>query len=387
MWPRIAVIGSQFGDEGKGRVVDYLCSRADAPLVVRFSGGHQAAHRVQLEDGRSHVFAHFGSGTFRGAPTYWSYHCPVNPMAMLTEFGVLLNKDVKPKLYIDRRCPITTPFEIAMNAYRNDRRGSYDSCGVGIYETYKREKDGYHLLMEDVEFPEVFEKKVRQLEGYHDFSVPEQEINNFLWVMKNFFGPHKGGDPAFRECVSIRDDFLEIHGYETLIFEGSQGLLLDQTYGFFPHVTPSNTGTQNILEMGWKDFQVVLVTRAYQTRHGDGPMARESSVVIPDNPHEQNFDEGPQGKFRKAILDLDMLRYGVMKDRYLRYHSPVLAVTCLDVVWGDFRLIEGGALVEYPDVGAFAKRLREALKAEFVIMSDSPSGDFTGGAHITPGWQ
>jgi adenylosuccinate synthase len=309
-------------------------------------------------------------------------------MAMLTEFGVLRHKDVKPRLYIDRRCPITTPFEIAMNAHRNDQRGSYDSCGVGMYETYKREKDGYHLLMEDVEFPEVFEKKVRQLEGYHDFSVPDQEINNFLWVMKNFFGPHGGGDPAFRECVSITEGLQQINGYETLIFEGSQGLLLDQTYGFFPHVTPSNTGTQNILEMGFKDFQVVLVTRAYQTRHGDGPMAREiTENLVRDNPCEENFNGGPQGKFRTTLLDLDMLRYGVMKDRYLRYHSPVLAITCLDIVRDDLRMHEGGKLVSYPDWMAFAARLREALKAQFVIMSDSPAGDFIGGANITPGWQ
>jgi adenylosuccinate synthase len=308
-------------------------------------------------------------------------------MAMLVEFGVLLNKDVKPKLYIDRRCPITTPFEIAVNAIRI-AKGGRGTCGVGIFETFWRERDGQHLLMEDVEFPEVFEKKVRQLRDFYNVEVPEQEINNFLWVMKNFFGPHKGGDPAFRECVSIVNGPEQIFArYESIIFEGSQGLLLDQTYGFFPHVTPSNTGTQNILEMGWKDFQVVLVTRAYQTRHGDGPMARESSVVIPDNPHEQNFDEGPQGKFRKAILDLDMLRYAVMKDQYLRHHYPVLVVTCMDRVRDGRWLIEGGALVEYSDEGKFIKRLREALNAKFVLTSDSPCGDMTGSAHLTSGWQ
>ena len=115
-------------------------------------------------------------------------------------------------------------------------------------------------------------------------------------------------------------------------------------------------------------------------------MARESSVVIPDNPHEQNFDEGPQGKFRKAVLDLDMLRYAVMKDQYLRHHYPVLVITCMDLVRSDRWLIEGGAMVEYEE-GAFLKRLREALLAKFVLMSDKPSGDMIGSANLTSGWQ
>jgi adenylosuccinate synthase len=114
----LAVIGLGFGDEGKGKVVSSLCSQSPDhdKIVVRYCGGHQAGHRVLLNDGSSHVFSHFGSGTLQGVPTYWSQFCTVDPMGLLNELDILLNKipifsTDKIRLYIDAKCPITTPYE------------------------------------------------------------------------------------------------------------------------------------------------------------------------------------------------------------------------------------------------------------------------------------
>src|SRR5690606_12238557 len=105
-----AVIGIGFGDEGKGITTDFLCSRSRNPIVVRFSGGHQAGHTVVL-NGVRHVFSNFGSGTLRGAPTYWAKYCTVNPIGIINELDSLIKKGITPKLYIDEKCPITTPYD------------------------------------------------------------------------------------------------------------------------------------------------------------------------------------------------------------------------------------------------------------------------------------
>lgn len=384
MWPRIAVLGAGFGDEGKGRVVDFLCARAEDPLVIRFSGGPQAAHRVQLEDGRSHVFAHFGSGTFRGAPTYWTRYCPVNPYSLLKEYGILREKGVRPRLYIDGKCPIITPFELTCPDPKGRQHGT---CGMGIYTTMQREKNHYHLLMEDLEEFSVFKQKVKQLHWlYEHYCDDYDQWDQFYNAAAAFFG---SGDAELREDIRIIDghsNHLMLPGY-TLIFEGSQGLLLDQNIGFFPNVTPSNTGTKNIVEMGFKDFQVVLVTRAYQTRHGNGPMAAEIPHDIPPNPCEENHDTGPQGKFRTGLIDLDMLRYAVKKDPYMRNHLPVVVVTCLDLVENDLRFRNKGETISAKTALDLMEKIGKAVGAKIVLGSRSPSGDMIGQDLIMPGWQ
>lgn len=103
-----AVIGLGFGDEGKGLFTDYLCSQSANPLVVRFSGGQQAGHTV-VRDGIRHVFSNFCAGALQGAPSYFSKFCTIDPIGIVNELTVLLDKGVEPLLFIDTNCPVTTP--------------------------------------------------------------------------------------------------------------------------------------------------------------------------------------------------------------------------------------------------------------------------------------
>lgn len=327
------VIGLGFGDEGKGHVVNWLASQDPEAAVVRFSGGHQAEHHVVLRDGRDHVFSNFGSGTLQGAPTYWSRFCPVNPRALLAEHAGLVKLGVTPRLYIDPKCPVTTPYDIEMQK-RSTEYTSHGSCGVGINTTRLRELDNYHLLYEDLKHPTALKMKLNIIQDYYNaegVGISLQEKNAFVQSCLGVASKFGLGD---------WNGFYEVNR-EHLIFEGSQGLLLDQHIGFFPHVTPSNTGTKNVGELldevtsralRMPLYEPYMVTRAYQTRHGYGPMNQSSPVAIPDNPHEKSYKTFHQGEFRKAPLDLSLLKYAVHKDNVLHRSSSNVVVTCLDVV-------------------------------------------------------
>jgi adenylosuccinate synthase len=355
-----AVIGLGFGDEGKGHVVNWLCTRAHNPTVERFCGGPQAAHHVVLADGTDHVFSHFGSGTLLGAATHWSRYCSMNPVALMNELDDLKKKGYDPILYIHNHCPVITPFEITWNQAR-ERETEHGSCGVGIFATVRREARNYHLWFEDLFHPTVLKLKVAQLrEYYKDYGSVS---------MVDFYA-------ACEEVV--RAEKIDGTSYDTpvgrtTIFEGSQGLMLDQNYGFFPHVTPSNTGTANVRSLTGSSPTVWLVTRAYQTRHGAGPMSMHVVHGIKDNPHERNRDDGPQGEFRKTLLDLDMLRYAVSKDPGI--HDPKLVVTCMDLLDGHYRLIDGGRVYTYTNESQFLTKIAHTVGAAELYASYGPTAE------------
>ena len=137
------VLGIGFGDEGKGMTVDRLCSHSpDDTLVVRFSGGHQVGHTVVRDEYR-HVFSNFGSGTLRGVPTYWSQYCTVEPIGLLRELSILKQENINPILYIDAKCPITTPYDIEYNR-KIESKNMHGSCGVGFGTTLNEKNNVIH---------------------------------------------------------------------------------------------------------------------------------------------------------------------------------------------------------------------------------------------------
>lgn len=367
-----AVIGIGFGDEGKGRVVDDLCANAARPLVVRFSGGHQAAHHVVLPDGREHVFASFGSGTLRGAPTFWSHFCPVNPPAFLLEREILHSKDVAPVIEIDARCPITTPYDIARNRKAGTPTLDHGSCGVGIFATWQREQDGYHLWFEDLFHPTALRHKLDMIAAYSGFYIPGEHDRFRDFCDRLTRAPNVLLSRGLAHFLSRHDPIRDAD----VIWEGSQGLLLDAEYGFFPHVTPSRTGTPHIRALlGQDPDEIRLVTRAYHTRHGNGPMGAEVPHAIAVNPWERNAEEWPQGAFRRTLLDLDLVRYAVGKDAGVRDARPrVLVVTCMDLMDQEHRYVEGGEIRTASSERAFVSAICNAAGASRLLVSRGASG-------------
>lgn len=350
-----AVIGLQFGDEGKGKVVSSLCSQSRNSLVIRFCGGQQAGHHVVINNKLDHVFSNFGSGTLQGKDTYWSEYCTVDPVGIINEFNVLLSKNINPTLYVNGKCPVTTPYEKQYNQ-KHDKIHKHGSCGVGVGQTYQREQDHYSLLFSDLFFPSVLKIKLELLSKYYGF---ELDCTDFLITCDEL--------TIHPEFVMVND--IPFRGYDKLIFEGSQGLLLDQTHGFFPHVTRANTGIKNIVSMGFNP-DVFFVTRAYQTRHGRGQMTNEQiKHDIKENQYEQNPSDNFQGKFRITYLDLDLLRYALSRE--IHNTNKTLVITCLDLMQS-YRLTENGKLIEFKNEYEFVKKIKASLGISACFLSRNP---------------
>lgn len=361
-----AVIGLGFGDEGKGVTVNSLCQNLNNPLVIRYSGGQQAGHTVTLPGGKSHVFSNFGSGTLRGIPSYWSQYCTFDPVGVVNEYNVLGQKGIIPKLYIDKRCPITTPYEKMRNRFSDAME--HGTCGVGVGATFAREEKFYSLVVADLLNPTVFRIKMKLLKEFYKDLEPDLEgffeACEFIMCRMNHSFYFSDGFPI---------------NYENWVFESSQGLLLDQNIGFFPHVTRSNVGTKTIFEMTHTfDTNLFLVTRAFQTRHGNGPMTNEFRPHnIKDNPKETNVLNKFQGPFKKALLDLDLLKYGIERDPFIKYYdNKTLVITCLDLVENEYRYTLNGEVVSHYNENSFVEGISKELGISSLTRVRSPDAVF-----------
>jgi adenylosuccinate synthase len=357
-----AVIGLGFGDEGKGLTVNSLCQQLDDSLVVRFSGGQQAGHTVTLPDGRKHTFSNFGSGTFQNTPTYWSKYCTFDPVGVMVEYDLLKEKGVQPTLFIDARSPVTTPYDKRYNR-TTSKALEHGTCGTGVGATFEREEKLYSLLAGDLLYPSVLKIK--------------------LDMIKKYYGTEASTEQFFECCQMVREKFEIVTSLPdalNYIFEGSQGLLLDQNIGFFPHVTRSNVGSKNVLEIvaenSLQQPKIFLITRAFQTRHGNGPLTNSSIPHnITNNPNEDNILNKYQGEFKKSLLDLDLLRYAIDKDPYIKsYHSNNLVITCLDLVRNEYRYTAEGSLIYHTDEDSFVSSIGKALNIEIIHRISSPQG-------------
>jgi adenylosuccinate synthase len=340
---RYAVVGLGFGDEGKGMVVSHLCSHFNNPLVVRYSGGHQAGHTVVHKEVK-HTFANFGSGTLQGCPTYWSKYCTVEPVGLLKELAILIDKMGEDfdgmKIYIHNECPVTTPFDIFHNQ-KLEVEKMHGTCGVGFGDTLEREEDHFHLHFSDLFNPTILKIKLDQIRKYYGLFhvLKDIDIKPFMEAVDVL-----NDITYFPHDVIIPVKSNEIPAHPNTIYEGSQGLLLDQDIGFFPNVTRSNVGRKRLDEFIYTYDEVWYVTRAYQTRHGHGPMTNEEHPLkLINNEGESNLDNFYQGQFRKTILDLDLLNYALQQDaKGVRgVQTKYLVITCLDQMV-DWRFTEGG---------------------------------------------
>ncbi|MFA5366362.1 MAG: adenylosuccinate synthetase [Dehalococcoidia bacterium] len=327
------IIDLGFGDGGKGAHVNYRCTQSKNPLVIRFNGGHQVGHTVVYK-GMRHVFSNFGSGTLVGAPTYWSEYCTVNPRAVLKEGNALREMGVEPVLYLNANAMVTTIFDIIKN-HVLENGNNHGSVGVGFGATIQRNDDHYHLYVRDLFYPRIRDEKLNLLSKYYGNYVRPYNRNTAKAIEE-----FKEACDDLVKRYKIIDNLSQMLDMDW-IFEGGQGIMLDMDYGFFPHVTRSNTTSKNALEIIKKHgldnrpLYTYYVTRAYQTRHGNGPMTNNGFDIsyIKDNPNETNTDESFQGEFRKSVLDLDLLKYAFECDKY---HNPIslrgIVITCLDQI-------------------------------------------------------
>ena len=355
------VIGLGYGDEGKGVTTDALCRRAERPLVVRFSGGHQAGHTVVSPDGRRHVFSNFGAGTLSGAATFWSRHCTFNPVGFAAERAALVRLGVEPNFFVDPLAPVTTPYDVLYNRHleRGQRHGS---CGLGFGATVARHEGPAKLHAMDLPDDFVLGQKLPAVAAHYARLGVVFEEERLAQLLDDF---HR----AVTEVRSIQfgtrglAQVLAEHNFDQVIFEGSQGLLLDQEVGYFPHVTRAYVSTKNALELlqkcGLPAPEVYYVTRAYQTRHGNGPLTNEHlKPLLRETPEETNVFNEWQGEQRRSLLDVNQLRFALTADAAYSYGLPRhLVVTCLDQLAGPWLATDDGRRVGLDSARSLAARL------------------------------
>ncbi len=310
------IAGLGFGDEGKGASVDALCRRFGADLVVKYTGGPQASHTVCLSNGRSHRFSQFGSGSFLpDCRTHLTRHVLVEPFAMMNEadaLGKIGIADALDRIIVDPECIIVTPWHWMANQIRELTRGDsrHGSCGMGIGETKAMlERDHTCLRVRDLGRPaqgllrRIRDAAFRSLPMVQDESLYQSMCDENVDDLMEFYN-----DWARRIRIA---SYSGCSG--DVVFEGSQGVLLDETHGFAPHNTWSNTTFDNALEacMEWGLEPVKMgVLRTYMTRHGAGPFVTEDPEL---NWPDHNLQHPWQGTFRQGAFDLVMARYAIEK--------------------------------------------------------------------------
>lgn len=326
------VIGLGFGDEGKGLTTSFLSNRSENSMIVRTNGGHQAGHTVVV-DGHRHVFSNFGSGTLQGYPTYWSEYCTFSPIGVLNEYNALKKvKGLEPKLYVHPLCPVSTPFDKQFNCAL-EKEKQHGSCGVGFGATIQRQEDYYKLFVQDLFHERILWQKLLAIKSYYAKKGCNTDVSmeDFMYVCNEV-----------KKIITVdySKNILSL-GYD-FVFEGAQGVLLDQDFGFFPNVTRSNTTSKNPLQfifdnnLSNRASEIFYITRAYQTRHGNGFMTNEnifSELKLKNNEKETNVTNEWQGKFRTSVLDIDLLNYALECDsNFSRGIKKNLVITCVDQV-------------------------------------------------------
>lgn len=346
------VLGLGYGDEGKGITTDFLCSQNPNSIVIRFSGGQQAGHTVKIGD-MKHIFSNFGAGSLRGVPTYFTEHTTAYPTTIYREWKKLQRVGLHPSLVLHPLTRITTPFDVYAN--RQDTKNVADgTCGLGIGKTMSRNNTTpYKLYAIDLLNHSMLQQKMAAIGEYYGFTdVPgymKDDMEDFMFALHEF-------------PFQIQN-YNYLRQFHNLIFEGSQGILLDMDHGIFPNVTYANTTSKNahavcdILGIDWR--MVWYVTRSYHTRHGAGYFPN-TPIEIFNNAEEINVNNEWQKEFKTGKLDYDLVNHAMNIDNTYCPQSTQfsLVVTCCDQVRDSFNY-----------------DMLESAKSNFVYLYQSHSPD------------
>jgi adenylosuccinate synthase len=384
------VIGAQFGDEGKGRWIDYYTAMAGHDgIVIRFNGGAQAGHTVVTPEGQRHVFSHIGSGAFAGAATFLSRFFVSNPILFLKEANQLAGLGIAPQVQVDPASPVTTPYDMMINQIVEKQRGNdrHGSCGIGFGETLERHLNPDHALtVADLADEPALMDRLQMIRrdyapvrlarlGFSQAFVENADYFQSDAIMEHYIEDAR----RFLETVTLIDAQAAVRS-RSILFEGAQGLLLDQERGFFPYVTRSYTGLRNVLELaaelGLERLEVTYATRAYLTRHGAGPLPEElPTLPYPGVSDSTNAPNDYQGSLRFAWLNLDLLHRAIAADLADADRvpgliiEPQLAISCLDQLGNESAVYHHEGRCYQTGLEAFVTKITQSVGIVRVMCS------------------
>ena len=282
MGKNVVVIGTQWGDEGKGKLVDLLTEKVGG--VIRFQGGHNAGHTLVI-DGRKTVLHLIPSGILHeGVQCYIGNGVVLSPEALLHEIGVLeqAGVPVRDRLMISEACALILPVHVALDLAREKARGAkaIGTTGRGIGPAYEDKVSRRGIRAGDLFHPELLEERLRELLDYHNFVLAQYFKEQPLEHAEVLAGLMTIGEELKPMLGDVAADLYRLQQSGShLLFEGAQGAMLDIDHGTYPYVTSSNTtsgGAASGTGIGLLDFDYVLgITKAYSTRVGNGPFPTE----------------------------------------------------------------------------------------------------------------
>jgi adenylosuccinate synthase len=363
MTKNVVVLGTQWGDEGKGKIVDLLTEKSD--LVVRYQGGHNAGHTLVI-DGKKTVLHLIPSGILRDKVTCMIGNGVVVSLdALFKEIDMLKSNGcaVEHRLFISEACPVILPVHIALDQAREKARGSeaIGTTGRGIGPAYEDKVSRRGLRIGDLLDTERLKKKLSVIMEYHNFilknyfKMPEVD---FKETYDNLVAYADKIRPMVKDVTSYLDSARKAQ--RAILFEGAQGTLLDIDHGTYPYVTSSNTTAGGVATgsgFGPRHIDYVLgIMKAYTTRVGSGPFPTELCNEIGDylgtKGHEFGATTGR--KRRPGWLDIVAMRRSVQVNSISGF-----CLTKLDVLDGLKEVglcigykLKSGAVVDVPPMAA-----------------------------------
>jgi adenylosuccinate synthase len=333
------IAGLGFGDEGKGTITEYLTVREGAHTIVRYNGGAQAAHNVVLEDGRHHTFSQFGSGTLTGAATHLSRFMIIDPVALRNEASALSDLGVSNPfelLTVERGAPLITPYQKGANRLRELLRGSgkHGSCGAGVGETVSdhltygeavpKIEDLFDRVILGDKISFIRDLKMKEFTQKNLFEIDESSDRKMFEAFKLLTMPVNTVLDLWQDVASnirlVDKDHLQkvidSDSRGSIIFEGAQGVLLDQTWGFHPHTTWTDITFDNADALlndlrNIDKVEKIGVIRTYMTRHGTGPFPTEIRGNGTVEGEKFNRHHDWQGGFRVGWFDMMLFQYAL----------------------------------------------------------------------------
>jgi adenylosuccinate synthase len=283
MSKNVVVLGTQWGDEGKGKIVDLLTDKAAA--VARFQGGHNAGHTLVI-DGKKTVLHLIPSGILReNVKCLIGNGVVVAPDALLKEIAGLeaSNVPVRDRLRLSPACPLILPYHVALDVAREAAKcegKKIGTTGRGIGPAYEDKVARRGLRLGDMLYPERFAEKLKEVLEYHNFTLTQYykvEAIDYDKTLADCLAMAEQIVPMIEDVTETLHTLREAG--ENIMFEGAQGTLLDIDHGTYPFVTSSNTtagGVSSGSGVGPLYLDYVLgITKAYTTRVGGGPFPTE----------------------------------------------------------------------------------------------------------------
>lgn len=334
--PNVIVVGAQWGDEGKGKIVDFLSEKAD--VIARYQGGHNAGHTVVIQD-EKFILHLIPSGILhRGKLCFIGNGVVVDPAALIEEINGLKERGVEvgKNLLLSKNAHLIMPYHIVLDRECERLRGtkSIGTTGRGIGPTYCDKIARTGIRVADFLHPQVFKEKLKA------------NLFNINFLLENLYKvPSLDGEAIYNEYIGYAEKLSEyiadtdiiintmIAEKRNILFEGAQGTLLDVDHGTYPYVTSSNAvagGACTGLGVGpTKISRVLGVVKAYTTRVGSGPFPTEIKDSLGEELRERGGEYGATtGRPRRCgWLDIVILKHSVRINGFTG-----IALTKLDVL-------------------------------------------------------